>query len=249
MPYNSNMDNLDYIDAYFEGGFSPEEASQFDKRIQEEPAFAEEVAFYLGAFSALQQADIEERKARFLELYRHGTPQGKISRMNNRRWIPFTAAAAVLAIAALAWLLFLRPADPVRLADKYIRENLIVLPVKMGGADQVQAGINLYNKGEFAEALRQFEDLLRSDSLHPAALLYAGIVSLRTENCDKALDYFIKLQTHSDPHVNPALFYEALTLMRRNLAGDSDHGKQLLSRIVREDLEKKAAAQELLSKM
>jgi tetratricopeptide (TPR) repeat protein len=243
------MDSLEYIDAYFSGEFPLEEASRFEKRIQEDPAFAEEVAYYLGARTALKEVHNEERKARFRELYRRGARPAKVRRMNPRRWLPAAAAAVLLALIVLSWLLFLRPAEPSRLADRYIRQNLIVLPMKMGGADSMQTGISLYNTGRFAEASEQFENLLRLDPLHPAALLNAGIVSLRMENYDKALDFFIKLENHTDSHVNPALFYEALTLMRRNRAGDSDHAKQLLRRIVQQDLNKKGDALDLLSKM
>jgi tetratricopeptide (TPR) repeat protein len=169
--------------------------------------------------------------------------------MGARRWVTALAAAVVLAAVALSWLLFWRPADPSRLAGRYIRENLAGLPVKMGGADSMQTGISLYNDGRLADALQQFENVLRLDSLRPAALLDAGIVSLRMGNYDQALDYFITLENHTDPHVNPALFYEALALMKRNHAGDADHAKQLLTRIVQEDLNKRRDAQELLSNM
>ncbi|HXB08145.1 MAG TPA: hypothetical protein VNW04_13540 [Puia sp.] len=243
------MDSLDYIDAFFGGEFPPEEAGRFEKRLQEDPAFAEEVAGYLGARMTLKEANIEERKARFRELYRQGAGPAEVRRMDARRWLPAAVAAAVLAMVALSWLLFLRPADPARVADRYIRENLGGLPAKMGGADSMQAGISLYNNGRFAEALQQFENVLRLDSVRPAALLNAGIVSLRMDNYDKALDFFIKLENHTDPHVNPALFYEALALMKRNHAGDADHAKLLLRRIVQEDLSKRRDAQELLSKM
>jgi tetratricopeptide (TPR) repeat protein len=243
------MDSLEYIDSYFGGGPSPEEATRFEKRMQEDPAFVEEVAFYLGTLAASREANVQELRTRFAKLYRQQARPAELKKMNPRRWIPLAAAAALLAVIALAWLLFLRPADPSKLADRYIRQNLTVLPVKMGGTDRVQSAIILYNTGRSAESLQQFEELLRSDSLHPTALLTAGIVSLRMESYDKALDFFIKLQRHTDPHVNPALFYEALTLMRRNHTGDSDHAKHLLTRIVQEDLNKKRDAQDLLSKM
>jgi tetratricopeptide (TPR) repeat protein len=149
----------------------------------------------------------------------------------------------------LAWMLFLRPADPTRMAENYIQRNLAYLPVKMGSPDSLTTGINLYNAGKFAEALQQFEGLLRTDSLHPVALNYAGIVSLRMDNYDQALGYFRKLQHHTDPHINPALFYAALTLIRRNHPGDLNLAKELLRQIVEEDLNKKADAQELLGKL
>jgi tetratricopeptide (TPR) repeat protein len=243
------MDNIDYIDTYFGGELSPEEANQFDKRIQEDPAFAEEVSWYLGARSALQQTNIEERMARFRELYRQESGFPMKSNAHTRGWLQIGVAAAVLVIVVMSWLLFLRPADPSVLADRYIRQNLAELPLNMGKAEPIQTGIALYNAARFPDALREFEFLIRLDSLNTTALLDAGIVSLRMENYDKALEYFMTVQNHTDPRVSPALFYKSLTLLRRNHPGDEDAAKQQLRRIVQENLNKQENARELLRKM
>ena len=247
------MDNLDYIDSYFGERFPPEEASRFEKRIQDDPAFAEEVSFYLATRVAYKEADVEERKAKFRQLYKEEAQVSEetrgpvVKRLNPR--VVIGAAAAILVAVVLSWLFFQRPSDAPAIADRYIRQNLGNLPQKMGVEDRMQSGIALYNDGKLSDALQQFENLVRADSINPAALLAAGIVSLRLENYDKALDYFIKLQNHTDPRVNPALFYQALTLMKRNRAGDSDLAKQQLMRIVREDLNMKEDARELLGKL
>jgi tetratricopeptide (TPR) repeat protein len=248
------MDILEHIDAYFNGEPTPEEASQFEKRVLQDPTFANEVADYLRALAATREANTQEQKQRFRELYRQQTQAPKWAEVHKitprtRKWLTLAAAAAVLATVALTWLLYLRPADPSKLADRYIRQNLTILPLKMGATDPMQTGISLYNSGQFAKAARQFEELLRTDSLNPAALINTGIVSLHLGEYDNALECFTKLQKHTDPHVNPALFYEAITLMRRNNAGDADHAKQILMKIVREDGNRKQDAQELLSKM
>jgi tetratricopeptide (TPR) repeat protein len=246
------MESLEYIDAYFGGEFSPEETGRFERRIQEDPVFAGEVAYYLGVLSAARESGREAQKARFRELYRERAASGRpavVRKMIPRTWLVVTVAASILAAVVLTWTLYLKPADPARLAERYMRQNLTYLPVKMGGMDSLTMGIDLYNSGKFAEALRQFEGMLRLDSLNPAALNYAGIVSLRMENYDKAIEYFVRLRQHTDPHVNPSLFYEALAFMKRNHAGDADKAKQLLRQIVDAGLNKKADAQELLSNM
>jgi tetratricopeptide (TPR) repeat protein len=246
------MDSLEHIDAYFNGEPTPEEASQFEKRVLQDPAFANEVADYLRALAASREANTQEQKQRFRELYRQQAPKlaevRKIG-LRTRRWLPIAAAAAILIVVAFTWLLSARHADPSKLADQYISQNLTLLPLKMGASDPIQTGISLYNAGQFAKAAQQFDELLRTDSLNPAALINTGFVSLRLGEYDKALDYFTRLQKHTDPHVNPALFYEAITLMRRNNAGDADHAKLLLGWIVREELNRNQDARELLSKM
>jgi tetratricopeptide (TPR) repeat protein len=243
------MDSLEYIDGYFGGGFSPEEAGRFEQRIQDDPTFAAEVAYYISARAALKEARSDERIARFGEIYRQRPAPAKLSPMGLRRWMPALVAAVVLAAVAFSWLLFSRPVHPPQVADRWIGENLAHLSVKMSGADSMQTGLDLYNSGKFPEALQQFEGILGRDTLNPAALLDAGIVSLRMANYDQALNFFRKLASHTDPSLNPALFFEALTLMKRNRDGDTDLAKQVLKRIVQQDLDKKKDAQELLGKL
>ena len=67
--------SLEYIDQYFQGTPLPEEASAFEKRITEDPAFAEEVAFYLSARQALKEKLAEEKKSTFREIYAQNIPE------------------------------------------------------------------------------------------------------------------------------------------------------------------------------
>ncbi len=253
------MDSLEYIDGYYKGEFSPEETRQFEKRIQEDSVFAEEVAFYVSAQVAAKEERAVERKNSFREIYRNTTTQPeiglsnvelpKIGQSKIRRLIPALAAAASVIGIVLCWWLFFNPASAPKLADNYIRQNLEILSVKMGATDSLQTGLRLYNEGKFREARQQFETILRADSTNSIAWLNAGLASLRMQDFDLALDFFKKLEDHTDPRINPALFYEALTLMKRNHAGDPARAKQILQEIVQKELDKKEEARELLKEM
>jgi tetratricopeptide (TPR) repeat protein len=243
------MDSLEYIDDYFKGAFPPDEARKFEGRIQDDPAFAEEVAYYLSTLVAFKEEQVAEKKRSFREIYRQTAvqgPQGLVRPMIRRRWVPALAAAVLIGVIALGWIFFLSPPAAPKLADQYIRQNLDQLSVKMGGVDGMQTGLTLYNDGKFPDALDQFKRILAADSMNSMAMLDAGIASLRMEHYDQALDYFTTLQNHTDPHINPALFYEALTLMKRDRSGDATHAKQSLQQIVQAGLDKKEDAAQLL---
>jgi anti-sigma factor RsiW len=63
------MENYpDYIEAYFSGALSPEERKEFEKRIEMDKNFAEEVAFYLSAKQVLKEELIKEKKDWFRQL-------------------------------------------------------------------------------------------------------------------------------------------------------------------------------------
>ena len=48
------MDNLEWIDAYFQNSLSVEERTEFERKCVEEKDFAEEVAFYVSARKLLK---------------------------------------------------------------------------------------------------------------------------------------------------------------------------------------------------
>jgi tetratricopeptide (TPR) repeat protein len=245
------MDSLEYIDAYLKGESSPEQARQFEKQLEDDPAFAEEVAFYLSAYMIAKDQRSEDRRNEFREMYRQSVSgAGVIPRQSMvRRIWPALAAAVLLAAIALGWFFFMRPPASTRLADQYISQNLDQLSVKMGGPDSLQTALALYNRGKFPEAQAQLEKILHADPSNAQASLDAGIVSLRMEYYDKALDYFKLAESRTDPRFSPALFYQALVLMKRSLPGDAAHAKQLLQEILQKGLDKKEDAQELLGKM
>jgi tetratricopeptide (TPR) repeat protein len=243
------MDSLDYIDHYFQRKPSPEEASQFEKRVQEDPVFADNVAYYLSTRIALKEMQAGEKEREFREIYDQMAAPAKIRRVEPRIWLSALAAASLIAVIVLCWSLFGKIDRGPKVADLYIAQNLSQLSVKMGKADSVQAGLVFYNDRKYPEALQRFETILRSDSTNMIALLNAGIVTLRMGDYDKALGFFKMLAARTDPLLSPALFYQALTLMKRNHAGDTALAKQILRQIVQQKGNKKEDALQFLRKM
>ena len=242
------MDSLEYIDDYFKGLLTAEKKNEFEQRVLSDPSFAEELAFYLNAQAILKEELAEEKKARFRELYRQDQPDD-VRRSPVKRLWPYLAAASVLVVAAAVWLILGAGPGEDRLADQYIGRQLENLPVKMSSVqDSLQKAIALYNQGRLQEALAGFEGLVQQDSARAQAKVYSGIVCLRLSKFDKALGYFRQLEADTSLYNNPALFYESLTLMKRNQPGDSQKARQLLQTVVDRDLDKKEDAQQLLLK-
>ena len=206
------MDSLEYIDDYFKGLLTADQKKEFEQRILSDPSFAEELAFYLNAQALLKDDLEEEKKARFKELYRQNELTGmrdsavRESSPVRKLW-PYLAAATVLVAAVAAWLIFGGGPSPDRLADQYIHSQLQNLPVRMSSVqDSLQKAIALYNEDRLPEAQQQFERLLQRDSARAQARIYSGIVALRLEKYDKALDFFQQLEADTTLYNNPALF-------------------------------------------
>ena len=250
------MDNLEYIDSYFNGKQSAEETTEFEKKIMGDPSFAEAVAFYLSAKQVAkdhQEQMPETKDERFKELYtkykldNHSSLQKKDTVM--RKLWPYVAAAAIITAVVFSWLTWLKPSSPGKLADRYIKEHFGTLSVNMGiTEDSIQKGKHLFNDGKLQEALLQFESIMQNNTSSFEAKKYAGIVSLRLKDYGKAIEYFSQLENYPGLYANPGKLYHALTLIKRNLPGDKQEAKTLLEQVVQNDLEGKADAEALLRK-
>jgi len=241
------MEPTAYIDSYFKGELAAEEKEQFEKKIIEDPVFAEEVAHYLSAFQVAKEESEEIKKQRFLEIYKESKIQ-KSSGMIRKLW-PSIAVAAMLAGIILGLYLFIRPVSAQQLADGYIRDQFQSLRVSMGNQDSMEAAKNEYNNDKPIAALKSFERIIQTDSSNFEAKKYAGIVCLRLQQYDRAMAYFKQMEADTTAYINPAIFYQALTLMKRNHSGDVPEAKQLLQKVVKNDLEGKEIAEEWLKKL
>lgn len=242
-------DTMEYIDSYFNGALSPEEQMQFENRCIADQGFAEEVAFYISARDRLRTVVHAQKKNDFHQLY-HQLPSEKRSTGGLVRVLkPLAAVAAACLLLFAGWQLFRTSDTPARLADDYIQKDLSILSVQMGnGADSLQQGIGAYNEGKYEQA----EALLKGQAYGDRASeahRYLGIVYLRTNRYDQALVQFEQLATYRGLFVNPGLFYEALTLMKRSAPGDEAKAKQLLEQVVQQQSYGSAQAAEWLKKL
>ena len=246
-------DHFDYIDAFFNQALSDAEVERFEQMLVEDNDFAGQVAFYLSAKQALKEQLEEEKKEWFKQLLADNNlesvakGQGRVKQLWSYRAV---AVAAIVVLGFFAWYLFYPRSIPVQdRAETYIEEHLKTLPVTMGTElDSTQFGLKLYNEGQLETSRKVFESIVQNDSSNYSAKKYLGIVYLRLANYDKALLYFHRLENYS-LYSNPALFYQALTLMKRNLPGDKAKAKGLLQQVVDWNLEGKETARLWLKRL
>ena len=247
-------DNLEYIDDYFQRMLNAEEIRRFEQKIAEDPAFAKEVAFYLAAKQGLKAEAEKEKKERFKQLLSQQAPVVNIDGDRNTRriWIyRMSAAAAVIICLFFAWYFFFPgAASSQQVADKYINDNFTDLGITMSSRlDSIQTGLRFYNDGQYDSSLKMFEAVSQRDPQDYLPKKYAGIVCLKIGNYNKALQYFRQFENDDTLYSNPSLFYQAVTLLKRNQTGDKQQAKELLQRVVKGDLDGKEFAEQWLKKL
>lgn len=246
------MQNLERIDDYFQNRLLSAERASFEQQLTADPDFAGEVAFYLCTVQAVREQAVAGRKKRFRELYdqsKTGANPVVLNQAPVRKLRAWMAAAAVVAMLLIGYFIFSRPDSPRQLAEQYVQRHLNLLGVEMSSEqDSLQTALDLYNSGKWAEALRRFEEISRTNPEQVDAAIYAGLASLRLEDYDKAFGYFLRIESYPGLHSNPGKFYRALTFMRRDGPGDKDEAGKLLRQVVEQDLEGKGPAQRWLEK-
>lgn len=236
------MNSLEYIDDYFKSPPAPGAAKEFEQKIESDPLFAEEVAFYLAAAGALKQQADAERKERFRTLQ----PVAVVRPM--RRWYAVAAAAALLVLVVSAFLIFNRQPGMQQLANTYMEDELSVVGVTMGRSDSLQSARQYYNEKRYGQSLAISEALVAAYPESEEVLKNAGLSALQLQEFDKALHYFSRLE-QQPLRVNPGKFYRALTLMKRNNPGDEAAARVLLQQVVAQDLYGRQKAAEWLKKI
>ena len=237
-------EKLEHIDDFFKGELDAGQLASFQKRVEEDPDFADELAFYLSSVHTIRQDIAKERKDHFRTLYNNQNKPATI-----RLWTYMSAAAAILLIfIGVYYFLPNRPPDVI--AQSYIDKHLSTLSVMMNNEeDSVQGGVRLYNENKLSEAAQAFEQILQKNPREYKVMEYAGIVSLRLENYDNAIKHFDELSKATQLYANSGNFYKSLTLMKRNRPGDAQQAKALLTRIVNEHAANEQAARELLKQL
>lgn len=239
-------DQLDYINDYFNGELPPEDKIQFEKRIMDDPEFAQAIAFYLSTNEAAQIEMTEERRKRFQQLPITNKQSDKPAII--RKLKPLLAAAVIILAFFISWNYFV--SKPVtELASNYIKDSLSTIsPTMSSRADSIQSGINLFNEGKLDEASKLFESMLSIDSSNTELLNLEGITLLRKGDYENSIKYFKKLKNTPGLYSNPGAFYHAIALLQRNGKNDMSEARKLLELVVSEDLYGKEIAQKWLRK-
>ena len=243
------MNNLEYIDDYFNEQLQPGDAKVFEQKITNDREFADEVAFYLSVRRVLHSELSVGKKEQFRMRYTQ-TNSGVAEKAPVRSFLSYVAAAAVIIAIFIGVWFWMKPTSPETMANRYIQDNLGSFSVTMSNeSNNLQSAKLLYNQGKLEESLSEFEKIASRDTSMFEAKKHAGIVALRLLQYDKALLYFSQLVSYTSLYSNPALFYHALTLMKRNQQGDREKAKVLLQTVVNENYEGADIAQKWLDKL
>ena len=241
------MDNR--IEAFLNKELSPEEIKLFEEDLKNDPALADELAFFLSVKRTLADKSREEK----LQV-RHQEWTNRKSRTPVRRlpaWIP-AVAAAVIVMIGLAWLLYSnQPTSLQEFAAGYVSDNFSSMSVLMNSDEQekdsLQMAIIAFNNEDLTRSSEIISQVLAREPENAEALKIAGITSVRSKEYDQAITYFQRLGDLTTLYGNPGRFYEAVARIEEGGKENVKKSEELLKEVIDKDLEGAKIAREWLS--
>ncbi len=223
-----------YVEDYYRNALNEEQKKQFEENISTDPEFAEKVAFYLSTIIAAKQLQQEETTERFKDLYKQ--KEESLIAVRFEKWrIYITSVAASIIIIAGSYYLFFRT-TPEKLADNYVKENLMQLHQTLGITDSLHQGKDLFNKQQYDSAIKIFQGVYDNHPDNSEAKMNIGLTYLVKKSYNDALQQFDELGSMPGLYASHASFLKAITLMERNDEGDKERAKQLLQVVKQQKL-------------
>src|SRR5690606_32658098 len=93
-----------------------------------------------------------------------------------------------------------------------------------------------YNNNEYEKAEDIFQALEQHEYLRPETSKYLGILYLKIDKNDQAIEQFDKLSGYTNLYANPGKFYGAVARIKRSAGDDIEVAKKLLHEVIDQQL-------------
>lgn len=243
------------IERYLTGESSPDEVTLVEKRVAEDPEFAELLALHrdldatladretMEFSAALAAADAADRQANARQ-----RPEAKVRKLNWQRWA-IAASIALIAVVGGVFLLRDRSLTGPQAFDQYF--EVYNAPADFRGDSEAIAAtydsaFAAYNSKDWPKAIAAFEDIILKDSNPVTAKFYLGISRLGAGDVDGAIRDLRALGASSHPFTTQSKWYLALGLLEK---GEDAEARKVLEPLANGSGKYAALAKELLEKL
>lgn len=235
---------FDRIMDYVEDKLSPQEKLQADQHL-------EECNLCRDAIAAAESYPNQEELRPFVESVGERFRSALDAQLGARKsdWGLYYRLAAVLVIGVAAVLYLSRDKPHEKLFAEYFEPHPNNLSVRRGQqpqGDLEQAALH-YEAKEFTEAVKLFENVLKSEPNNVTARFYAGVSYLATDDVQNAIVSFQKvIAAGKNDLQKPAEWYLGLAYLKGN---DLENARAVFNKIISYDGAYKDEAMELLKRL
>ena len=222
--------DLALIDEYLHGNLSPEERVKVDRRIKQDPVFANRVRIIRDSEIAMSH-DIEGFKNDLKEIdsnFRSIKSQSDL--VLNKSSYLLAAAATIISLVFAGYLIWFQNPTPDRLYAVNFQIPAENITVRAGGMDDtLSAALQAYQEADYGQAVLLFEQVLKTKPDYQGVIFYAGICYLSVDKDQEARDKFQKvLALEPKEYHSAARWYLGLTFLKID---ELEHAKDVLQQL------------------
>lgn len=180
----------DTIEAYLNNQLNPAERESFEKQLADNPELKQAVERFRQSEEVLDVVIREDLRQK-MQQWRKEMPPPKPKIFTLTRSI----AAALILIAAASTFIIIQ-------INRYSNESLALRyfeafdegnPMGAQESDKLKAGINAFEKGEYAQAINILSDIPEDHPEFDKAQLYIGSAYMKLKKFDKSQPYFERI--------------------------------------------------------
>ena len=229
IPMKNQENEIEKIDKYLNGGMNADEMAAFEDQIQQDENLRDEVALHhdikagIGKYQeSYLKKKLQEKEAEIVQNKAENKPK-------SRRLFFYTVLAAGLSFLIVAFFgLFSRDNNQALYAEYYQPYPNVISPIDRSETSAIeQDPFQLYESGEYEEAIRLFEQRLQQ-SPDPATRFYLGISYMETEKVARAIDQFALVAETNNYLSSPAHWYLGLSYLRQ---GEREKAKGIFEQL------------------
>lgn len=229
--------DIDLMEAYLGGALPPHDRVAFEARLKSDKDFEMEFNSFRVSHQAIILQSRKEVKERLKMLDDKKDSRAKVI---NWKYISLAVAASISLIILVISLLSTPPTE--RLYNKYYAAYPnVVAPIERNeiADDPYKNAFQLYEDGQYQEALNLFNNLLQKNADSPELNLYAGLCALALKDPDTALAKFDNvIKTSPNDFAATASWYSALAYLQK---GDKIQAISKLKSLEKNDFYRKRA--------
>jgi FimV-like protein len=228
-----NSLETELIEKYLDNELTPDEQARLERRIQQEPGLAEEIALHRQLRYGLQSAGrsrmmtILADTERKMEEYH---PPAQVIRFDDATRQRFYWAAAIIVLLLIPLYLVL---NQNRKADKlFVAYFKPYQGVNVPAGDPLSQAMREYQQRDYAQALPILERLLGEGSSEDTTLFFKGNASLALDQAPEAIHTFESILADPlHPYYKEAQWYLALAYLQD---GERKEAKAQLKSVVKD---------------
>jgi len=232
--------HIELIEKYFEGKLDKDALSNFEKELETNAAFANEVELYKKAVRGLQDEGLRSQLKEYHNELFSTDDKGKKA---NWRFYLSIAASLVLLITSI-YVFTNRATSYENLFTAYFEPYHNLVTTRSNTTTHFEKALESYSQGNFEKAIQAFDKISEKKQVYNDVLFYKGISYLALDMPTEAILLFKQLKNNKQYNEQLA-WYLALSYLKLN---DAENARKLLVQIGTKNY-KFTQAQELLEQL